>query len=93
LGNKPDSATKPDSREKGESKVSEKKTKDESKKKSVEAFELPGIQTETPPKVSKGRVLALTISFGWLTKHIYTYRISRDFNGYCMLIRLDNYVK
>ena len=68
MGNKPDAAAKPDVKEKDDSEVPEKKRKDESsssKKKAVEAFELPGIQTETPPKVrAKSRDAGTTGAVG-----------------------------
>lgn len=53
LGNKPEAVVKPVVKKKAEQKAPEKKSKEELslKKKAVEAFELPGIQTETPPKV------------------------------------------
>ena len=55
LGNKPEANVTADVKRKDQSKaLSEKAPKDESsssKRKQVEAFELPGIQTETPPKV------------------------------------------
>ncbi|CAB3997047.1 alkaline phosphatase-like isoform X1 [Paramuricea clavata] len=55
LGNKPETI-KSDVKQKDQSKLPEKKSKEESsssKKKAVELFELPGIETETPPKVVK----------------------------------------
>jgi hypothetical protein len=55
LGNKPETI-KSDVKQKDQSKLPEKKSKEESsssKRKAVEAFELPGIQTETPPKVRR----------------------------------------
>ena len=64
LGNKPEANVKPDVKQKNQSKVtSEKTSKDESssvKRKQVEAFELPGIQTETPPKVKMMDLLLYT---------------------------------
>ncbi|CAB4024659.1 Hypothetical predicted protein, partial [Paramuricea clavata] len=55
LGNKPETI-KSDMKQKDQSKLLEKKSKEESsssKRKAVELFELPGIETETPPKVVK----------------------------------------